>query len=41
LGKIEDLVAQGHKKKVGERVRILAFSNARERLFDLKLSEIP
>ena len=41
LGRIEDLVAQVHKKKVGEKVTINALSNGRERHFELKLSEAP
>jgi serine protease Do len=41
LGRIEDLVAQVHNKKVGERVRIFALRNSREHFFDLKLSEAP
>ena len=41
LDRIEDLVAHVHKKQVGERVRIYAFSNGRERFCELKLSEAP
>ena len=41
LGRIEDLVAQIHKKKVGEKVTINALSNGKERYFELKLSEAP
>ncbi len=41
LRRIEDLVAQVHKRKVGESVRIFALRNGRERYFDLKLSELP
>ncbi len=39
LGRIEDLVAEVHKRKVGESVRIFAVRNGREHFFDLKLSE--
>jgi serine protease Do len=39
--RIEDLVAQVHKRKVGESVRIFALRNEREHLFELKLSEAP
>ena len=38
---IEDLVAQVHKRKVGESVRILALSDGREHLFEFKLREAP
>jgi serine protease Do len=38
---IEDLVAQVHKRKVGESVRIFALRNGREHFFELKLSETP
>ena len=41
LRRIEDLVAQVHKRKVGESVRILALRDGRESYFDLKLSEAP
>jgi serine protease Do len=40
-GGIEDLVAQVHKRKVGESVRIFALRNGREHFFELKLSETP
>ncbi len=39
--RIEDLVAQIHKRKVGESVRIFAMRNGREHFFELKLSEAP
>jgi len=39
--RIEDLVAQVHKRKVGESVRIFALRNGREHFFELKLSEAP
>lgn len=41
LQKIEDLVAEVQKRKVGESVRILALRNDRKRFFELKLSEGP
>ena len=41
LLRIEDLVAQVHKRKVGERVTIFAFRNGRKRAFELKLSDAP
>ena len=41
LCKIEDLVAEIHKRKVGESVTIFALRNGRERFFKLKLSEAP
>lgn len=41
LCRIEDLVAQVHKRKVGENVRIFALCNGREHFFELKLSEAP
>jgi S1-C subfamily serine protease len=36
---IEDLVAEVHKHRAGEVVRVFALRNGRERYFDLKLSE--
>jgi serine protease Do len=41
LQRIEDLVLQVHKRKVGESVQIFALRNSREHSFDLKLSEAP
>lgn len=41
LCRIEDLVAQVHKRKVRENVRIFALRNGREHFFELKLSEAP
>jgi serine protease Do len=41
LRKIEDLVAQVRKRKVGEKVTILALRDGRELFFELKLSESP
>ena len=41
LRRIEDLVAQVHKRKVGENVRIFALRNGREHFFELKLSGAP
>ena len=39
--KIEDLVNEIQRRKVGEVVRILALRNGREHFFELKLSEAP
>lgn len=39
--RIEDLVKEIHKRKVGDIVRIFALRNGREHLFELKLSEAP
>lgn len=39
--RIEDLVAQVHKRRVGESVRIFALRNGREHFFELRLSEAP
>lgn len=39
--RIEDLVAEIHKHKVGESVRIFALRNGREHFFELKLSKAP
>ena len=41
MRRIEDLVAEIHKRKVGESVKIFALRNGRERFFKLKLSEAP
>jgi S1-C subfamily serine protease len=41
LRRIEDLVAQVHKRKVGEKATIFALHNGMERYFELKLSEAP
>ena len=41
LRRIEDLVAEIKKRKVGESVRIFALRNGRKRFFELKLSEAP
>ncbi len=38
---IEDLVAQIHKRKVGDSVRIFALRNSHEHYFDLTLKETP
>jgi len=40
-GRIDDLVKEIHKRKVGDIVRIFALRNGREHLFELKLSEAP
>jgi S1-C subfamily serine protease len=37
--RIEDLVAEINKRRIGEIVRILALRNGREHFFELKLSE--
>ncbi len=37
--KIEDLVKEIQKRKIGDMVRILALRNSREHFFDLKLSD--
>jgi S1-C subfamily serine protease len=39
--RIEDLVNEIHKRKVGDKVRIFALRNGREHFFELKLSETP
>ena len=39
--RIEDLVKEIHKRKVGDIVRIFALRNGREHFFELKLSEAP
>ena len=39
--RIEDLVKEIHKRKVGDNVRIFALRNGREHFFELKLSETP
>ena len=39
--KIEDLVNEIQKRKIGDMVRILALRNGREHFFELKLSEAP
>jgi S1-C subfamily serine protease len=41
LRRIEDLVAEVQKRKVGEPVRISALRNGRKCLFELKLSDAP
>jgi S1-C subfamily serine protease len=37
--RIEDLVKEIHKRKVGDKVRVFALRNDREHFFELKLSE--
>ncbi len=39
--RIEDLVEQIHKRKVGDSVRIFALRNHGEHLFETRLSETP
>jgi S1-C subfamily serine protease len=39
LRRIEDLVAEVQKRKVGKSVRIFALRNGRKCLFELKLSK--
>jgi serine protease Do len=38
---IEDLVAEIHKRKIGESIKVIALRNGREHIFELKLSEAP
>ena len=39
--KIEDLVNEIQKRKIGDEVRILALRNGKEHFFEVKLSEAP
>jgi serine protease Do len=39
--KIEDLVKEVHKRKVGDNIKIFAIRNRREHFFETKLSETP
>ncbi len=39
--RIEDLIKEIHKRRVGDMVRIIALRNGREHFFELKLSETP
>ncbi|MBT0159690.1 PDZ domain-containing protein [Candidatus Bathyarchaeota archaeon A05DMB-2] len=39
--RIEDLVKELHKRKIGDKIRIYALRNGREHFFELKLSESP
>jgi S1-C subfamily serine protease len=39
--RIEDLVKEVHKRKVGDNVKIFAIRNRREHFFETKLSETP
>jgi serine protease Do len=39
--RIEDLVNEIHKRKVGDKIKIFALRNGREHFFELKLSETP
>jgi serine protease Do len=41
IAKIEDLVAEIHKRKVGEVIRIFALRESREHFFELNLSQAP
>jgi serine protease Do len=41
IRRIEDLVREIHKRKVGDVVRIFALRNGKEHFFELKLSETP
>ncbi|MGE5533445.1 MAG: PDZ domain-containing protein, partial [Bacillota bacterium] len=41
LRRIEDLVIEVHKRKVGDSVRVFALSNGRERYFVLAMTEAP
>ena len=39
--RIEDLVNEIHKRKIGDKIKIFALRNGREHFFELKLSETP
>jgi serine protease Do len=39
--RIEDLVKEIHKRKVGEKIKIFALRNGREHFFELKLKQAP
>jgi serine protease Do len=39
--RIEDLVEEIHKRKIGDKVKIFALRNGKEHFFELKLSRIP
>jgi hypothetical protein len=41
ITKIEDLVAEIHKRKIGEVIRIFALRDSREHFFELNLREAP
>ena len=41
IKRIEDLVKEIHKRKVGDKVKIFALRNGKEHFFELKLSETP
>ncbi len=41
IRRIEDLVKEIHKRKIGEIVRIFALRNSRERYFELNLTQAP
>ena len=41
IRRIEDLVKEIHKRKIGEIVRIFALRNSRERFFELNLTQAP
>jgi serine protease Do len=41
MRRIEDLVEEVHKRRIGEVVRVFAFRNGKEQLFDLKISQAP
>jgi serine protease Do len=41
ITRIEDLVAEIHKRKIGEVIRIFALRDSREHFFELNLSEAP
>ena len=40
-GRIEDLVEEIHRRKIGDKVKIFALRNGREHFFELKLSGTP
>jgi S1-C subfamily serine protease len=39
--RIEDLVNEIHKRKIGDKIKIFALRNGREHFFELKLSATP
>ena len=41
IRRIEDLVKEIHKRKIGEIVRIFALRNSREHIFELNLTQAP
>jgi serine protease Do len=41
ITRIEDLVAEIHKRKIGDIINIFALRDSRERFFELNLSQAP